>query len=229
MSITELFRDKDFLVKLLNDHCPPRNSKDTGAPVNIDWIDMEASEQVTAAYHRLLPDGMPYLTYVIVERNPDTKFGGTCVDANEKRLRYIIVAVLPDTEFPFNYSFPLIHEMWQFALFCWDTIRATLAACTKEMQVLLVAELVPPILNSARIEWTTLYLGRIPYCGISKISEQYASAEDFNGLEVDVNLFKVREMESSPVLDRLIAAYEADFPQADAGQSDQQTVNQCLE
>ncbi len=108
--------------------------------------------------------------------------------------------------------------MWQFALFCWDTIRATLAACTKEMQVLLVSELVPPILNNARIEWASLYLGRTPYCGISKISEQYASAEDFNGLEVDVNLYKVREMEPNPVLNRLITAYETDFPKTESVQ-----------
>ncbi len=62
--------------------------------------------------------------------------------------------------------------MFIHALRCWDIIRAVLAACTKRMQVLLAKEPVPPILNNACIGWVSLYLGRKPYMGISKLSEQ---------------------------------------------------------
>lgn len=170
--ITELLKDKNFLVDLLNGSCAPKDLKNEGAPINPAWIDAEASVTVTEAFHNLLPRGIPYLNTIIVERNPDTLYEGTCVDANEKRLRYIVVSVIPDTEFPFDYSYPLIHELWVVGLHCWELTRATLAACTKQMQVLLAKNPVPPILNNARLEWVSLYLGREPYRGISRLSEQ---------------------------------------------------------
>lgn len=71
------------------------------------------------------------------------------------------------------------------------------------------------ILNNARIEWVSLYLGRQPYRGISKLSDQWTEAEDFDGCENDVHLYKVREMETNPLLQRLIDAYEADYPEVD--------------
>ena len=171
--LTALLTDKDYIVDLLNGPCMPSNEKqEHNMPINPDWVDMEASTSVTEAFHSLLPKGIPYQTYIIVERNPDTLYGGTCVDANEKRLRYFVISVIPDTEFPFDYSYPLIHTMWMVSLHCWELIRAALGACTKEMQVLLAKNPVPPILNNARLEWVSLYLGREPYNGICKPSEQ---------------------------------------------------------
>ena len=148
----------------------------------------------------------------IVERNPDTLYGGTCVDANEKRLRYFVISVIPDTEFPFDYNYPLIHTMWMVSLHCWELIRAALGACTKEMQVLLAKNPVPPILNNARLEWVSLYLGREPYKGICKLSEQWVEAEDFDGIDADIHLYKVREKDDDPLLQKLIATYDADYP-----------------
>ncbi|MBQ1363460.1 MAG: hypothetical protein IIY43_10495, partial [Oscillospiraceae bacterium] len=181
-------------------------------PINPDWVDMEASASVTEAFHNLLPKGIPYQTYIIVERNLDTLYGGTCVDANEKRLRYFVISVIPDTEFPFDCSYPLIHTMWMVSLHCWELIRAALGACTKEMQVLLAKNPVPPILNNARLEWVSLYLGREPYKGICKLSEQWVEAEDFDGIDADIHLYKVREKDDDPLLQKLIAAYDADYP-----------------
>ena len=213
-NIIELLKDKNYIVDLLNGPCTPKDLKNDSIPIYQEWIDMEASAAVTDAFHRLLPDGIPYMNAIIVERNTDTLYEGTCVDANDKRLRYIVVSVIPDTEFPFNYSYPLIHELWMAGLYCWELTRAALAACTKEMQVLLAKHPVPPILNNARIEWVSLYLGRKPYEGISRLSEQWVEAEDFDGLDADVHLYKVREMEHDPLLQRLIDAYDKDYPEA---------------
>ena len=212
--IIELLKDKNYIVDLLNGPCIPKDLKNEGTPINSERIDAEASCAVTEAFHKLLPGGIPYLNTIVVERNPDTLYEGTCVDDNETRLRYIVVSVIPDTEFPFDYSYPLIHEMWMVGLHCWELTRAALAACTKEMQVLLAKNPVPPILNNARLEWVSLYLGRLPYQGISRLSEQWAESEDFDGVDADVHLYKVREMECTPLLQRLIDAYDKDYPEA---------------
>ena len=71
----------------------------------------------------------------------------------------------------------------------------------------------PPILNNAIIEWVTLYLGREPYNGITALSEQWDDISEFDGYEADINLYKVREMEPNELLQRLIGAYDEDFPE----------------
>ena len=211
--ITELMKDKDYIAALLNGPCPGRDDKHDCTPINPDWIDMEESATVTEAFHRLLPEGIPYLTYVVVERNPDTLYGGTCVDDNKKRVRYFVLSVIPDTDYPYDYSFPLIHTMWMVGLHCWEMTRATLAACTKQMQVLIANNPVLPILNNALLEWVSLYLGRKPYRGFSRLSEQWENPDDFDGYEADVHLYRVREMETDTLLQRLIAAYDSDYPE----------------
>ena len=70
--VTALLNDKDYIVDLLNGPCMPSNEKREHTPINPDWVDMEASASVTEAFHNLLPKGIPYQTYIIVERNPDT-------------------------------------------------------------------------------------------------------------------------------------------------------------
>ncbi len=212
MNITELLKDSTYVSGLLNGPCFPDNGELGFAPINPDWIDEEASGQVTEAFHRLLPDGIPYLTRIVVEQNPDTMYNGTCVDDNEKRLRYFVLTVIPDTDYPYDYSFPLIHQMWTVSLLCWEIVRATLAAAVCDLRVKIATNPVPPILNNARIEWVSFYLGREPYRGISKLSEQWVEAKEFDGIETDVHLYKVREMEARPDLQRLIDAYDADYP-----------------
>ena len=210
--ISELLTDTAFVTDLLNGPCVPSDNEREFSPINPGWLDDELSAEATAAFGRLMPEELPYPSLILAERNPDALFDGVGVDDNEKRLRYIVITILPDTEFPFNYSYPLIHEFQIAGLVCWETIRAVLKACTKEMQVRLTGHPAPPILNSARIGWVSLYLGRKPYQGISRLSEQWAEAEDFEGTEADVRLYKVREMEENPLLTRLIEAYNADYP-----------------
>ena len=210
--IAELLTDSLFVTDLLNGPCVPGDNSHEFSPINPDWLDDEMSAKATEAFHRLMPEEMPYPSLILAERNPDVLFDGVGVDNSEKRMRYIVVTVIPDTDYPFNYSFPLIHELHITSLICWETVRATLKACTKEMQVLLSNRQIPPILNSARIGWVSLYLGRESYQGISKLSEQWEESEDFDGFEANVRLYKIREMEDTPLLRRLIEAYDADYP-----------------
>ena len=126
MNISELMKDKAYVTNLLNGPCVPKDAARDCAPLNPDWIDEETSTVATEALHRLLPDGIPYLTYIIAERNPDTMYGSICVDDNAKRMRYFVVAIIPDTEHPYDYSFPLIHQMWTVSLHCWELIRPLL-------------------------------------------------------------------------------------------------------
>lgn len=211
--IEELLRSKGFASSLLNGPCPSKKDKNDYTPINPDWIDEKASDAVTDAFHKLLPSSFPYMTYILVEMNPDTLHGGTCVDANDKRLRYFVITVIPDTKYPYDFSYPLIHEMWTVCLHCWEIMRAALAACTEDMRVVLSTNPKPPILNNARLEWVSLYLGRQPYRGISRLSEQWAEGDDFDGLEADIHLYKLREMEPNPLVQELIEAYDRECPE----------------
>lgn len=219
MNILELMKDKAYVSDLLNGPCVPKDEMRNYVPLEPEWIDEEASAAVTAAFRRLMPDSIPYLTYIIAERNPETLYEGLCVGDNNNRLRYFVVTIIPDTEKPYDYSFPLINQMWLVSLNCWEIIRATLAAANSDMRVLIANDPVPPILNNARLEWVSLYLGRKPYRGISTLSEQWTEAETFDACESDVHLYKVREMEPDPLLQRLIDAYDADYPEVDHGKA----------
>ena len=212
MSIESVLNDTKYMAALINRLYEKTAGGHDFRLICQEWIDEEKSAAVTRCFHQLLPPGIPYMMEVIVERNPDTRIAGTCVDADEKRQRYFVVSVIPDTEYPYNYSYPLIHQMWITGLYCWEVTRATLAACTKEARVVIAKEPVPPILNNARIEWASLYLGRKTYEGISRLSEQWADAGEFDGIESDVHLFQVREMEQTELLQRLIDAYDEDYP-----------------
>ena len=81
------------------------------------------------------------------------------------------------------------------------------------MRVLLANDPKPPILNNAVIEWVSLYLGRKPYEGISELSQQWLNTNEYDGNNMDIHLYKVREMERDALLQRLIDAYEVDFPE----------------
>ena len=207
--LNNLFNDPHYVAELFNSACTKRGDFGESPPVNAEWIDLSASEQVTEAFHGLLPDGIPYLTCVIVEKNPDTLYNGVCVDDNTKRQRYIVIAVIPDTEHPYDQSFPFILQSWTIGLVCWENIRATLAACAMDFKVVLKENPVPPILNNAKVEWVCLYLGRKPFSGINSISEQ--TADVFFGHNIDIHLYEPGNMESTPVIQRLIDAYESDY------------------
>ena len=214
MFIEELLKDSDFITELLIGPCVPSDEEVKAAPVNREWIRDDLSDYVTNVFQKLMPDEVPYISRVLVERNPDTLHDGAVVDENGKRMRYIIVTVIPDTDFPFNYSYPLINLMWTVSLTCWETIRATISASRKYFRIFLADHPEPPILNNARVNWVSLYLGRMPYEGISRLSEQWASAESWADVDRDVHLFEVRNMEPHPALQRLIEAYDLDHPGA---------------
>lgn len=211
-NISELIKDNEFLVELLNGPCPPKGKDEDITPINPEWIDEEASSVATEAFRKLLPDGIPYLTRILAERNPDTICKGTAVDANEKRTRYFVVTLIPDTDHPYNYSYPLIHVLWSVSLDCWEIIRAVLASSVKDIRVMIAEQPVPPILNNARIYWSSLYIGSAPYVGIQRLSEQWMNADEYDGVEGDVHLYDIRKMEQTSLLQKLIDAYDADRP-----------------
>lgn len=213
--LTELLRDSRFIAELFNGPCVPRSPDGEYAPLNAEWIDEAASDAVTEAFSRLMPEGMPYLTRIVVEKNPDTLHGGACVDENAKRTRYFVLTAIPETEYPFDLSFPLIQQMRLICLIAWETVRAALTAARADLRVVLANEPEPPILNNARLEWASVYLGKKPYVGIMRLVDQCrdGDAPDIGG-DFDVHLFKAREMAPDPFIDRLIAAYDADRPDA---------------
>ena len=213
-NIEKLIMDRDYLIALLNGPCAPGTEEHVYSPLRREWIDEERTQNVTQTMKQLLPDGIPYLNYALVESNPDTSLNGTCIDNMIKRLRYLIITIIPDTDHPFDVNLPLFHQMRILGLQCWETIRSVLAASREFARVVLTNDPTPPILNNARIEWVTLYLGRKPYDGLTRLSQQWKSLEEFDGYETDVHLFKLREMASDPLLQRLIESYDADYPEA---------------
>lgn len=213
--LQELLNDKNYMTNLVNYTLAKLHKGESFVPVFPDWVDEKVSGEVSEVFRRLLPEDMPYITTILVERNPDTLYDGVCTDGDDKRQRYIIVTVIPDTEYPFNYSYPLIHGMWSLSLYCWEIIRATLAACRKDMQVKINNGPAPLILNNAILERVSLYLGRKPYDGIVQLSQQIIDNEHDDIAEYNVNLFKVREADAEPLLDRLIGAYDADYPETE--------------
>ena len=212
-SIDRLIMDRDYLTELLNGPCAPGTEEHVYIPIRREWIDEKATQTVSQALNRLLPDGIPYANYALVESNPDTTLNGACVDVLEKRLRYLIITVIPDTDHPYDMNLPLFHQMRIIALHCWEIIRSVLAANREFARVLIAKDPRPPILNNARIEWVTLYLGRKPYEGFTRLSQQWKRMEEFDGYETDVHLFKLREMPADPLLQRLIDAYDANHPE----------------
>ena len=225
-NIDRLIKDTDYIVELLNGPCIPDGEESISAPVNREWIDEEASGTVTAAINRLLPDGIPYLNYVIVERNPDTGHNGTSVDDNEKRLRYFVVTIIPDSEFPYDRNYALFNALRIVSLDCWEVMRAILAASREYMGVGITVDPKPPILNNARIYWVSLYLGRKPYNGHTRLSEQWIRVEEYDGFESDVHLFKLRELPEDPLIRRMIDAYDADHPESPDDMETQDTAGE---
>ena len=211
--IDELLKNRDYLAELLNGPCAfaRDNNNISLAPVNAEWIDLDASDIVTLVYHKILPE-MPYLTYVIVERNPDTLYMGTCVDAPEKLMRYYLITLIPDTEYPYDVNFPLITMSGVSSLISWEMVRAVLAASEQWMKVV-IDEPRPPILNRAYINWVSLYLGRKPYVGSTKLSEQWVGLKETDKENLDTHFVNVRDLAADPILQRLLAAYDSDYPE----------------
>ena len=69
-SIDSLLNDMDYIASLLDGPCRPQDGQLPREPLRREWIDAKASEEVTKALDRLLPEGMPYICRVIVEKIP---------------------------------------------------------------------------------------------------------------------------------------------------------------
>ena len=87
MKLTELLKQKEYICELLNGPCKPSMDTQSWRPINCDHIDAELSEKVTEEFLKRQPENMPYLTYVLVERDPDTLHEGSCIDDMKKRMR----------------------------------------------------------------------------------------------------------------------------------------------
>lgn len=209
----EFLNNCDNLADIINIICEQYSAVAPFEPIKRDWIDRKNSADVTKAFMLLTPEETPYISNVLVENNPDTLYEGTCVDDNSKRHRYFVVTVVPDTKYPFNHSYPLIHSMQILGLACWEMVRAVLAAAREDMRTKIVEIPVPPILNNARIEWISIYLGRKPYDGIIQLKDMM-DADSCDAMSFyNVHLFNARESEPNDLIQRLLDAYNLDFPE----------------
>ena len=68
------------------------------------------------------------------------------------------------------------------------------------------------IINQRQIEVLLCFYREPEHKGICKLSEQWVEAEDFDGIDADIHLYKVREKADDPLLQKLIGAYDADYP-----------------
>ena len=209
MRIAELLKDSKYVAELLT-ACPPSDGTQEFAPVHPEWVDREASQAITDVYHHLIPEDLPYLTYVIVERNPDTEWNGTCVDDNDKRTRYFLLTIVPDAEYPYDLNLPMIVFSSAVGLTCWENIRAMLAASHEWVRVRVANRPIPPILNNAWVHWVTLYLGRKEFGGLTTMREQWTEGEE-PSITLDSHFYNVRRMDDVHVLRELIAAYDEIF------------------
>lgn len=214
-NVTELLKDNQYFSELLNGPCRPVSieedeKKDGGEkefmPINPDWISKEMSERMTQVYHNLLPSEMPFNTLVRVVNNPDDMMDGVAVDHNSKRNRYIVVTIVPDMDFPYDFNFPLILGMSIISLCTWELSRAGIAASEKYARIVITPDLKPPILNNAVVEWVSLYIGRKEYTGPTNLVHMSTNSENLN---LDTHLFKLRQMDHD-LIRRLIEAVDAD-------------------
>lgn len=213
MKLTELLKQKEYICELLNGPCKPSMDTQSWRSINCDHIDAELSEKVTEEFLKRQPENTPYLTYVLVERDPDTLHEGSCIDDMKKRMRYFVITVIPDTKYPFDWFIPMLNSLWCAELACWELSRAVLAAAGQGMNVKITDEPVPPYLNYAYIESVCLYVGRQPFKGSTKLLTPLKEEEEQEEREDDIRLYKVRELPDMPVLQKLIDAYDSDFPE----------------
>ena len=211
--INELLKDCSFLTELLNGVCRPRNERAFGDPIPEGWIDEQISEKLTEKYRDLSAQDGSFINAVIVVHDPALNPEAVTVEHSEDRFRYILLTLIPDAPIAYQLNFPLHQTMGILTLISWEFSRASTAACREMARVDIVKDPMPPILNNADVEWASIYIGRDPFAGRTEIDECYKS-EPEDGTFLHLNLYKAREMEANPVLDRLIEAYDADVSTA---------------
>lgn len=195
-----LLKDNRYFADLLNGPCKPMkdNHGEEGAyiPINPEWIDEEMSERLTGVFHSLIPEEMPFASIVRVVKNPDLLLDGAAVDDGKKRTRYIVATVVQDTEYPYDVNFPLIQTMGIVSLSAWEMTRSTIAASEAFAKVVISENPVPPILNNAKVEWLSLYVGRAKFTGPTNLrSMAIAGSNPSDDLDMDAHLYDLRSMD----------------------------------
>lgn len=107
-------------------------------------------------------------------------------------------------------NFPLMQTMDIMALFSWELSRAVAQASREIARVKVVEEPMPPILNNAQIEWVSLYVGKKPFEGKADMQTDSITQNGEN-VTLDIHLCEVRELQSDPLIAKLIDAYDADY------------------
>ena len=212
----KLINDNSFIATLVNGPCKITGFDDEpiDIPVNPEWIDDAASEEVTAIYRTLLPAGNPYQTFVKVVRDPETERDGTVVADQIHRTRYIIVNILPECSFPYDWNYGFLHAMSIFSLSGWELSRAAMDASRLWMKIRIEKEPNEMILNNARIQWVSIYVGKKEWRGTIKLSQHKGLSID-EELELDthfVNAREIAEATGDPLMKRLLEAVDNSDP-----------------
>ena len=144
---------------------------------------------------------------MVVVQNPSVPEDAACVETLLDCSRYILLTVIPDVPLAYELNLPVLQTMGVLALSSWEISRATARACRHMNRVSIRNEAVPPILNKAEVEWLSLYVGRKPFEGGDNIRSNYVADDE---VDFDIHLYRLREIEGIPVIERMVHAYEAD-------------------
>lgn len=202
----ELLSDNQYIAELLN-FFVDRKANAKLQPICSEWIREKASDEVTRAYQLLSAQDGTLVNKVVVVQNPSVPEDATCVETLLDFPRYILLTVIPDVPLAYELNLPVLQTMGVLALSSWEFSGATARACRQMNRVSIRNEAVPPILNKAEVEWLSLYVGRKPFEGGDNIQSNYDVDDK---ADFDIHLYKLREMEDNPVINRMICAYEAD-------------------
>lgn len=206
LKMSELLSDNQYIAELLNCFADQKSTAKL-QPICSEWIREKASEEVTCAYQLLSAQDGTLVNKVVVVQNPSVPEDAACVETLSDCPRYILLTVIPDVPLAYELNLPVLQTMGVLALSSWEFSRATARACRHMNRVSIRNEAVPPILNKADVEWISLYVGRKAFEGGDNIQSNYDVDDK---ADFDIHLYRLREMEGNPVIERMIHAYEAD-------------------
>ena len=202
----ELLSDNQYIAELLNCFADQKSTA-RFLPIRDDWIRETASDEVTRAYQLLSAQDGTLVNKVVVVQNPSIPEDAVCIENQSDCPRYILLTVIPDVPQAYELNLPVLQTMGVLALSSWEFSQATARACRHMNRVSIRNVAVPPILNKADVEWISLYVGRKPFEGGDNIRSNYVADDE---VDFDIHLYRLREMEDNPVIERMIHAYEVD-------------------
>ncbi len=217
-NLKELFSDSKYVAELLDSVCRPFGMDTEDYAIPEGWIDTKASAEITESYERLLPPDSLFWNTVKVVHDPRRPWNALSIKKNEDRNRYVLITVIPDVSPMTAMNFPIIQTMNIMSFIAWEQARSVTEACRREAQVQIVTGDSLPLLNTARIEWVSIYVGKALYTGTKSMFDGYKEPDE-NSVKLNLNIYEARQMEQNPLLDRLIAAYDMDAELAE-GETD---------